>query len=66
MKRKYVHLSDDIETAILVGKRRTKTPRIIVINAEKCYRDGIKFYKAGKSTWLSDYIDKIYFIKIIE
>jgi putative RNA 2'-phosphotransferase len=66
MKRKYVHLSLDLETAIIVAKRRTNSPKIIVIDAGKCWMDGIKFYKGSESTWLSEYIDHNYFIKVAE
>jgi putative RNA 2'-phosphotransferase len=58
-KRQYVHLSSDIETAIKVGKRRTSTPLILVINVEKAKQDGILFYKSG-DMYLADFIPKRY------
>lgn len=54
MKRQYVHLSVDLDTAIETGKRRDKTPAVIQINSKKAYQDGILFYKGSDKVWLSD------------
>jgi putative RNA 2'-phosphotransferase len=56
MSRQYVHLSEDIETAILVGKRKEKNPIILVINTEKARAKGIKFYLGNEKVWLADSI----------
>ncbi len=62
--RQYVHLSDRTKNAIVVGKRKTKNPIILIINVLKAQRNGVKFYKSG-DMYLTDYI-KPYFISKLE
>jgi putative RNA 2'-phosphotransferase len=59
-KRQYVHLSVDEETAMLVAKRKEGISIIIIIQANKAYQNGIKFYQGNKTTWLADYISPDY------
>ena len=54
--RQYVHLSQDIETAEAVGKRHDAKPCILVIDAERAWEDGIKFYIGNEKVWLADTI----------
>ncbi|MFX1391113.1 MAG: RNA 2'-phosphotransferase [Promethearchaeota archaeon] len=61
--RQYVHLSDTIESAISVGKRRTKNPIIIVINTNIAQKEGIKFFKSG-DMYLVEYIPPKYISKL--
>ncbi|EAE1292738.1 TPA: RNA 2'-phosphotransferase [Listeria monocytogenes] len=56
MSRQYIHLSEDIETANLVGKRKDKNPIILVINTENARAKGIKFYLGNEKVWLADSI----------
>lgn len=56
MSRQYVHLSEDIETANLVGKRKDKNPIILVINTENVRAKGIRFYFGNEKVWLADRI----------
>lgn len=65
MKRNHVHLSKDKETAYTVGKRHSKhlDPLILIIDAEKMYKDGYKFYLSDNGVWLTEYVPKKY-IKI--
>ena len=53
--RQYVHLSDTIETAIMVGKRKTNNPLILKIDVKSALNEGIKFYKSG-DMYLADFI----------
>jgi putative RNA 2'-phosphotransferase len=64
MKRRWVHLSTTRETAREVGKRRTQNPVILVIDAEKARRTGIRLYKATKRVYLSKRIPPKYIKKI--
>ncbi|RMG92337.1 MAG: RNA 2'-phosphotransferase [Chloroflexi bacterium] len=64
MKRQYVHLSVDIETAIQVGRRKTNHPAILQIAAQKAHQAGINFYKGHEEIWLADSIPPE-FIEII-
>ena len=61
--RQYVHLSDNIETAILVGKRRTNAPVILEIDVKAAQEGGIRFYKSG-DMYLADYINPKYISRL--
>jgi len=61
-QRQYVHLSEDIDTAVTVGKRRDNNPIILVIDAEEASKNGIKFYVEVGEIWLSDHIPGKYII----
>lgn len=54
--RQYVHLSKDIEIAKDVGKRRTDSPVLLKVEAEKAFKDGIPFYRGNENVWLADWI----------
>ncbi len=54
MNRQYVHLSVDVDTATLVGKRRDDKPVILKIDAKKASEDGIVFYIGNDKVWLTD------------
>jgi putative RNA 2'-phosphotransferase len=54
-KRQYVHLSNDFETARIIGSRHG-TPCVLRIDAEKMKNDGYKFFISENSIWLTDYI----------
>ena len=56
LRRQYVHLSQDRETANRVGKRKDKTPVIFVIDAKHAWSAGIHFYLGNENIWLSDSI----------
>jgi putative RNA 2'-phosphotransferase len=54
MGRQYVHLSTDIDTATVVGKRRNEKPSILRINSKTAYDGGVLFYKGSDTVWLSE------------
>jgi len=56
MARQYVHLSEDIETASSVGKRKDKHPIILVVNTDHARDNGTKFYLGNEKVWLADSI----------
>ena len=62
MSRLYVHLSQDEETAMKVGKRHGK-PVVLMIRSNVMYNDGVKFYLSQNGVWLTKYVDRKY-IKI--
>ncbi len=64
MKRQYVHLSVDIDMAMLVGKRRDINPTILEVDAKAASNDGIKFYVGNDKVWLCDAVPPKY-IKIL-
>ena len=52
MSRQYVHLSEDIETAKMVGNRRDSDPIILHIDTANAVKAGVKFYRANDKVWL--------------
>lgn len=56
MLRQYVHLSEDIRTATLVGKRKDEIPILLTINTELAEEDGVVFYLGNEKVWLSNAI----------
>lgn len=62
--RQYVHLSEDILTAIDVGERHGN-PLVYIIDSEKMYKDGFKFYKSENGVWLTDKVPVEYLIRTI-
>lgn len=52
MSRQYVHLSEDTETAKMVGKRRDFDPVILYIDTAEAIKAGVKFYRANDKVWL--------------
>ncbi len=62
-ERQYVHLSRDIETASIVGKRHGDLV-ILEVDSESMFNDGIKFYLSKNNVWLCDYV-KVEYIKEI-
>lgn len=65
MRRLYVHLSKDIETAFKVGQRHGM-PIVLVIDTLAMQKDGYKFYYSKNGVWLCDDIDFKYVKEIIE
>ena len=56
----YVHLSNDIETALQVGKRHDDKPIILEIDAKRAWDEGVKFYLGNDKVWLADSIPSKY------
>ena len=55
MKRKFVHLSEDTETAISVGTRYGN-PVVLKIRAKSLNDSGHLFYKSDSGVWLTDFV----------
>lgn len=51
--RQYVHLSQDEQTALMVGQRHGK-PIALKIRALQMYEQGFKFFQAENGVWLTD------------
>lgn len=60
MRRDQVHLSTDIETAIMVANRRKSETILLVIDSGRMFLDGIEFYKSTNGVWLTDFVDSKY------
>lgn len=63
MRRQYVHLSVDIETAIQVGKRHDDEPIILCIDAIKAWNENTAFYRGNEKVWLADCIPTKYIVE---
>jgi len=59
MSRLYVHLSSDVETAEKVGRRHGK-PKIFLVESQKMFRDGYKFYRSVNGVWLTEHVPAKY------
>lgn len=62
--RLYVHLSEDIDTAYITGKRHGD-PVVFRIRSGEMYGDGFEFYKSVNNVWLTekvpvDYLEAYY------
>jgi putative RNA 2'-phosphotransferase len=53
--RRYVHLSQDAQTAVSVGRRHGR-PIVLVIAALEMHRKGFKFHQAENGVWLTDHV----------
>ena len=62
MDRQYVHLSDDFQTAVEVG-RRHGAPVVVTVNAAAMTRDGVTFYLSANGVWQCEYVAPKYFIE---
>lgn len=58
--RQYVHLSHDIATAEIIGKRHDNNPQILVIDSLSAWNEGIRFYYGNEKVWLADMIPSKY------
>lgn len=57
--RQYVHLSDNLDTAISVGKRHG-TAIVLEINTEEMLKNNHKFYISKNGVWLTKFIEPKY------
>lgn len=65
MSRQYVHLSDNTDTAYLVGERHSMHDvQICVIDAQKMQDEGYKFYQSENGVWLTEKVPYEYFFVI--
>jgi putative RNA 2'-phosphotransferase len=54
MKRQYVHLSPDTDTARRIGRRKAAEPMILRISALRAREAGVGFYAGNDNVWLAD------------
>lgn len=60
MKRKWVHLSPTKEIAYEVGKRRTDSPVILIIDAAQARNRGLRFFKATDKVYVCSHVPAKY------
>lgn len=59
-QRHHVHLSEDIDTATVLGQRYGK-PAILKVEALRMHQQGFKFYQADNGVWLSECVPASFF-----
>ena len=60
--RLYVHLSTDMRTAVEAG-RRHGNPALYLVDSEKLFRDGYRFFLSENGVWLTKSVPAKYLIK---
>jgi putative RNA 2'-phosphotransferase len=53
--RHHVHLSADVETAVIVG-RRHGSPLVFVVDAGTMAAGGVPFFRSANGVWLVDHV----------
>ena len=56
MKRQNVHLSTDEATAVEVGKRKSKIPVLLRVQALEAFENGVAFFEGNEKVWLADHV----------
>lgn len=56
MRRQYVHLSVDRDTAAEVGRRKSPKPVILTVAGAGAHAAGVVFYEGNAMVWLADLI----------
>jgi len=60
MSRTHIHLSGDLETAIIVGRRKDKNIVVLSINSKKMSEDGLEIFISKNGVYLADNIPAKY------
>ena len=55
MSRLYVHLSKDVETALMVGSRHGE-PAVLTVKSGEMQAGGYKFYLSANGVWLTGHV----------
>jgi putative RNA 2'-phosphotransferase len=64
MSRHHVHMASETSTAVTVG-RRSGTPVVFKIDAERMAKDGYAFYQSVNGVWLTAHVPADY-LEVIE
>lgn len=56
MQRQFVHLSVDQDTAVLVGRRKSASPIVLLVDSAAASSAGVTFYEGNELLWLADSI----------
>lgn len=66
MRRHYVHMSAEIETALAVGSRHRGDTAILEIDCVRAYKDGVMFYLSDNYVWLAKEVPAKYIRRITQ
>jgi putative RNA 2'-phosphotransferase len=64
MSRQYAHLSVDTTMAREVGRRKSRTPVLIEIDARGAHEAGVAFYEGNEKVWLAEVVP-VRFMQVI-
>jgi putative RNA 2'-phosphotransferase len=64
--RQHVHLSKDIETALIVARRRNGKDVILQVDSAAMAGDGMTFFLSDNGVWLTDHVPPRYLHQISE
>lgn len=64
MTRQWVHISQDFNTAVAVGKRHGK-PAVVVIEAQAFVADGNELYRSENGVWQARSVPAAYFREVL-
>lgn len=53
MTRQYVHLSNDLDTATAVGRRKSPEPVVLAVAARRGAAEGVRFFRGNEVVWLA-------------
>jgi putative RNA 2'-phosphotransferase len=56
MGRQYVHMSADVETAVQVGRRKSRSPVLLRVRAAEAHARGVPFWRGNEKVWLADVV----------
>lgn len=59
MARHHVHMAEDCETAVTVG-RRSGTPVLFKVKARQMHQDGHTFFRSANGVWLVEHVPPQY------
>ena len=62
--RQFVHLSEDVQTAVSVGQRHGD-PVVLQIDTKRMSEDGCIFYNPKNGIWLTEYVLPQYILWIV-
>ena len=62
MTRQFVHLSNDRETAKVVGNRHGGDPVVILIRAWDMHASGLSFFRSTNGVWLTNQVPTDYLV----
>lgn len=66
MRRQYVHLSVDVETALQVGRRKTASPVLLQVNAHEANSHDVTFYEGNDKVWLADVVPPEFIVHLAQ
>lgn len=62
-RRQHVHLSKDVATALIVGRRHGK-PVVFQIKAREMEKDGYLFFLSANGVWLTEHVPAKYLVVV--